>query len=214
MAASLEEDLDGEEMSEDTIAYRSLTDAQLWNRFKAGDRLAFSAMYQLHFSGLYNYGLKMTRNKESVKDHIQDLFIELWNRRLHLGSTDHIKLYLFTALRRKITDELNSKRSLTNAEELPDEYSFEFTFSPESQLILEQTLHYQREDLLKSLNQLPKRQKEALFLRYYEGMSCSEVASLMGVQLNYTYVLLSQALDSLRQLVNKPLLWVFFSLLS
>jgi RNA polymerase sigma factor (sigma-70 family) len=188
--------------------YQGLTDQQLWAQFKSGDRGAFASIYQQHFAGLYNYGLKIQRSKELVKDQIQELFIALWDRREHLGETNAIKLYLYTSLRRRLTDQLNSKHPFHTAQVVSDHYHFEFVHSIESQMIMDLEHQHRNEKLLRSLNQLSQRQKEAIFLRYYENMSCADIAAVMGIQVNSTYVLLSQALDLLRKLAGKLILLI------
>lgn len=185
----------------------------MWSKFKNGDRQAFSSMYQAYFSTLYNYGNKISVNKDLVKDCIQDLFIDLWRNKEHLGETDAIKPYLYKSLRRRLVSELTRKNQQLRTDELSESYDFEFTASHEAHLIINQTTEEQKEALLKAINTLTKRQKEAVFLRYYENMTCQQVASVMGLRLNSTYVLLSQAIDLLKNCLTRIMPPLFFCFL-
>ena len=50
---------------------------EVWSRFRSGDQDAFSEIYQKFIDALFAYGCKMTRDRELVKDCIQDIFIDL-----------------------------------------------------------------------------------------------------------------------------------------
>lgn len=187
----------------DTVASAVLKrdDQQLWEEFKSGNQQALSIMYQKHFFKLYNYGKKVTPDADLVKDCIQDLFIYIWKNRKTLSSTTSIKYYLFKALRRKIVEEVK-KNKLSQAS--PQEYqNFVFELSHEEAMIQSQVSSEQKEKLLECLNKLPKRQKEALFLRYYENLSPQEVSSIMSLNIESTYVLFSKALHYMRRNMQK-----------
>ncbi len=54
--------------------------------------------------------------------------------------------------------------------------------------------------LTKSFESLTKRQKEALFLRYYENFTYEQIAEAMQLELKSVYNLVSKAIDTLRNL--------------
>lgn len=174
-------------------------DEQLWARFKAGDQQALSAIYQAHFTSLYHYGLKVVRSQELVKDCIQDLFIELWRTRQQLGLTQSIRPYLFTCLRRRLIEALNGPNGKMVAYDGQDHAAFECQASHEAHLILDQISADQKERLAAAINGLTKRQREIIFLRYYENLSFPEIAAIMGLRIDSAYVLLSQAIHELKR---------------
>lgn len=181
------------------------SDQQLWYEFRAGNREALAAIYQQHFFKLYNYGMKISRDEDLVKDCIQDLFIYIWKHRAKLSDTDSIKYYLFRALRRKITDSLTQK---SKGQPLEEQHNFVFELPYEHILIETQISQEQKQKVIQCLNNLPKRQKEALFLRYYENMKPQEVASIMSLTVESAYALLSKALHHLRQLLQKAVIYM------
>jgi DNA-directed RNA polymerase specialized sigma24 family protein len=86
-----------------------LTDLELWQQFKMGDEGAFIAIYKIHINLLYNQGAQITFDRESIKDCLQDLFIDLRQRRARLSDTDNIKLYLLKSFRRRLIAYLKKK---------------------------------------------------------------------------------------------------------
>ncbi|MEQ9287162.1 MAG: sigma-70 family RNA polymerase sigma factor [Cyclobacteriaceae bacterium] len=78
------------------------SDVQLWGAFKDGNESAFITIYNTYFPMLYRYGFQYTKDKALIKDAIQDLFVELRQKRKRLSHTTSIKLYLYKSIRRKI----------------------------------------------------------------------------------------------------------------
>lgn len=183
--------------------FNELDDQRLWQVFKRGNKGALAYIYQTYFFKLYNYGINICGEEELVKDSIQELFIYIWKKRESLGETNSIKNYLFKSLRRKLFAQLKKDQNSLFGREIPENYHFEFVFSREHTMINHQITVEQKEELVKALNQLPQRLKEVLFLRYYEQLSPTEIASVMDITTNSTYVFLSRAIDFLKKHVHK-----------
>jgi RNA polymerase sigma factor (sigma-70 family) len=157
-------------------------DFSVWENFKSGNEEALSLIFRQHYSFLYHYGMKLTYNSDVTKDCIQDLFFAIWKNRENLKTTSSIKFYLLKSLRRKIARTLKSQKKHSE-HSLADDYEFEFEFSVENLLIKEESLKDQQEYLIQLLNALPKRQKEAIYLKFYQGLSYQEIGEVMN--LNY-----------------------------
>lgn len=156
--------------------------ANLWNSFLKGDKLAFERLYKQYADHLLRYGLKISGDRRLLEDCMHDLFVELWSSRSRLSPLpdENIKFYLFKALRYKI---LQSKKA-------SDAIDFvewdDFTRFPSANLSENETDSREREDatstqLRKEIKKLPKRQQEAIYLRFYQQFTNDEVAVIMGV---------------------------------
>jgi RNA polymerase sigma factor (sigma-70 family) len=188
--------------------YGSLNDKALWSKVIEGDKDALAFIYGTYFHSLYRYGMKLHPDGDLVKDCIHDLFVSIWLSRERLSVTDSIRFYLLASLKRKIGQHqqgvLNRLFDYTNE-------STSFTRSHEEVLIGEQSSRELREKLEKIINQLPRRQREILYLRYYEGLDTQETAAIMSLSVNAAYVLLSKALSYLKKHGDKLIslyLWV------
>lgn len=172
--------------------------AQLWERFRGGEAAALATLFELHYTALFNYGLKLTGDDELVKDSIQNLFQKLWRRREGVRSTPLVKAYLFKALRRHLGD---ATKQLKQTRYLLPTYSdsFEVTYSHEEFLIAEQTDTEQQARLLAALNQLSKRQREAIYLRFFDGFSYERIAEVMSLNTQSVRNLVFNALKLVRQ---------------
>jgi RNA polymerase sigma factor (sigma-70 family) len=170
----------------------------LWHQFKAGDRTAFSRLMQVYYRDLFQYATKFTKNGEFIKDCLQDLFLNLWKNRSTLGETKCIKAYLFKAARHKIYRELYRNQRHIHAEPVEEEYCFDVVFSIEQLLIREQELLHLTEKLSALLNQLPRRQKEIIYLRFFQELEVEQIVQIMDIHPQSAYNLLHKAIQRLR----------------
>ncbi|MCG8319596.1 MAG: RNA polymerase sigma factor [Cytophagales bacterium] len=178
--------------------------AGLWNNLRGGDRKALAQIYTQYFNKLYNYGSRITTDVKMVEDSIQDLFIELWNKREKLREVRNVKYYLFKALRRKIILRLTDSKSLCHTVDIS---SFEMKLSHRSHYINREVTKEIRKKLMHLIESLTPKQKEAIFLIYYDELSFKEVASIMSVEVRTVYNLVHQAMVKLRE--NKSSLSTF-----
>lgn len=171
-------------------------DQLLWNNFREGDPVAFTALIEKYSNPLFGYGNRFIQDKDFIKDCIQDVFFELWNRRQNINPTASVKSYLFKSLRLRIFRE---KGKWTSSETLADDYCFEIEFNVETKLIEAQTADEFRLKMTHLLNTLPKRQKEILYLRFYEGLDHTRISQVMGLSKQSAYNLLHESIVHLKE---------------
>ena len=191
MAAGLEKDFYSDARDQDADRGTSpdcqrLTDRQVWRAFRQGSRVAYAFIYEKFFSSLYNYGYKFAQDGPLIEDCIQDLFVYILEHRASLSETDSIKYYLFKALRGAICKR--TKQQLTHQGlHREEETDFKLVFSYEASWLESRISQERNEQLLHELNQLPSRQKEAIFLRFYDELSFAEIADVMGIEPTSVY---------------------------
>ncbi len=176
------------------------TDAsELWADLRKGSGTAFTSLYNRYFPELCRYGTRISGDKELIEDSIQDLFVEIWKTRRSLPVVHSVKYYLFVWLKRKIVKKLIEQRKVPVVSNVLEEYTFEIVFSPESTLIAEQFSEEQQRSLLHALNQLTRRQKEAITLRFYDGFSYEEIATLLSMNTKSVRNIIYRAMLILRK---------------
>lgn len=175
-------------------------DQSLWSGLQTGQSDALSELFQRHHKHLYNYGIKIIANAEIVNGAIQELFLNLWKSRSRLSRAGSVKAYLLSSLRRLIIKELRQsrnrgKRNLSYISEVAAE---EFFFPVEDLLIRKEVAREKREQLQEGLTTLTPRQKEAVFLKYYHGLTNRELVEVMEINYQGVRNLLYKALERLR----------------
>jgi RNA polymerase sigma factor (sigma-70 family) len=177
-------------------------DDKLWHDFKGGCRAAFALIYKNHFFNLYQYGIQRGYAQETVKDCIQDLFVELWKYRENLKNTDAIAYYLLKSLRYKLSHHARTKP-------IPEQDDLSInTLSIEDKLIEEQTLFQHKKKVLEALNVLTQRQQQAIQLKFFQNLKNEEIAKCMSISVPAVYNLVSKALVALKENLGKAYLLI------
>lgn len=170
---------------------------QLWKHFTGGNEKALEELIHTYGKPLALYGRKLVKNDLLIQDCIQEVYIQLWQYRSGLRQVTEIRPYLFTCLRRKIISSLKRERIfVSNSPD--DETPFLAEFSIETRLIEDETEAERVQILNRFVNQLPRRQKEVIYLRFFESMSNDEIAAVMGIKYQTATNLIHEALTSLR----------------
>lgn len=183
----------------------------LWQLFKQGDWNAYTALYNAYFKLLNNYGHKFTRDVNLIEDAVHDLFIKLWTSRNNLGNPLSVKNYLFKSLRSIIFRKLQNQQRFTD---IAENYPFSFEASFDQVVIANEEEQQLKQKIKAVIATLPPRQQEIIYLRFYEGFDYSEIADLMGININSTYKLLYKALSSIEHTLQVSKLLLIITLLT
>ena len=177
-------------------------DIFLWDNFRRGGKDAFEALYHEYVDQLYNYAMHIFLDKTVVEDSIQDLFLELWQRRHFLGDTDCLRFYLFKSLKRKILRKLKTRERAARRGRFTVDYD-EVSESSETMAIMKECKQQTSEILSRALEHLPEKQREIIVYRFYYDLSPTQISSVMSLTINATYTLLSRALHALKKIVQE-----------
>jgi len=182
----------------------------LWSEFKKGDKSTFIELYKLHYHDLYNYGMRISRNDEITRDCIQDLFEDIWSGKSRIKDAKHPKSYMFKVLRYKIIDalKLSSPFIEQNDTEL---YNPILTYED---IIIQKELGLELNNKLKfAIDKLSNRQREVIYLRFYNGLNYEEIADITSIKYQSIRNLFSSAIKLLRKHMM-AFLMLFLSLLN
>lgn len=177
-----------------------MQDQEAWTRFVAGSEDAFTFLYRKYAALLFRYGCKFSPDRDFIKECLQSLFCHLWNNRTHFRQPESVKNYLFKAFRTEVFRLLSQQEKFNQhaGYELPLEVA-----SYEADLIQLATSRYQQQRIQRSLSQLPDRQREIIYLKYYGNLSYAEIAAIMGLEQESAYKLLYKALKKLQALLQQ-----------
>jgi RNA polymerase sigma factor (sigma-70 family) len=185
-------------MKSQTLNRYPLDDSVLWTNLKAGDEKSFSLLFEKYYGNLVQYGNSFSPFAEKVQDCVQDVFTDVWVYRQSLNDSVVVKAYLLSSVRKRIA-RLQERDHIFRKTTSMDSIKFLFDFSIEHQLITDELTAEKVSHLNKLLNDLPARQKEALYLRYYQGLDVEEIADMLQVNYQSANNLLHRALLNLRK---------------
>ncbi len=182
-----------------------MSDKLLWKEFKSGNRKAFETIYNTYFELLLAYGQRFSVDNSTVEDAIQELFVELWQKKERLADVDYIKPYLLLSIKRKIIRQVKKQR-FTEAEE----YHFEAQLDVEK-IMVQQEWSAERSNKFKAaFSDLSDRQKEILYLKYFAELGYDEIAQQMNMNYQSARNLVHRAITKLTDLIS-VLVFMFLS---
>lgn len=183
----------------------------LWNQFKANDKSAYSYFYESYAALLFRYGCKISTDRELVKDCIHDLFTELWKNKANLSNPVSVKNYLVKSLRNKLLREISKQSKFVNKDSI-EEADFGFIHSNEFEMIHAESKNENEKQLINALRKLSNKQKEIIFLLYYNNLSPAEVAAIMSVSIRTIYNTTFNAIQSLKgEMVSLAIFFFLFN---
>ena len=168
--------------------------------FQAGNMAASSQLYNLHLNVLFNYGLKLTIDKELLKDCIHDIFVKLYTKKDELGTIDNLRSYLFISLKNKLCDEL--RRRMYMSDTAVEEVSISTPTDVEDDYMEEEQRKNEFSLVRRLLDQLSPRQREALTLYYIEEKKYEDICEIMNMNYQSVRNLMHRGLTKLRSLAS------------
>lgn len=174
-----------------------LMDKNIWQNILDGDHVAYEALYHNYFKKFYNYGKKFTNDAPLIEDSIQEVFMEIWNKREKIKEIDSPNSYFFSAFRFMLLEKMRQSKRLSKVR---SEEKVEFSI--ELQIIAREADIEVRQKLAAALQALTHRQREAIFLRFYEGLSYEEVAEILNINVKAAYKIMARGLISLKNQIT------------
>ena len=188
------------------LSYVSDPDVQLMLRAKGGDDGAFEQLVVAYQNRLIAIFFHMLRDQEAAEDLSQEAFLRVYRARHGYKPTAKFSTWLF-----RIASNLasNSRRSLGRRKEVPLNIrdSGPLGSRPHEKLIADKSALMPNRQLDKSevqtvvqnaLSELNERQRLALLLHKFEGMSYADIGESMEMSSAAVKSLLSRARENLR----------------
>jgi RNA polymerase sigma factor (sigma-70 family) len=176
---------------------------EYWANIETGDIKAYSEVYIFYYKKLYNYGRKFTQDTSMIEDSVNEVFIMIWTNRQKLSAIRSPHSYIFSSFRNNIFKKLKAAKKIRLLESMRKN---EIEFSIDAIIISREVDAGRKLKIEKALSQITPRQKEAIFLRFYEGLSYEEVAGIMNISVKATYKIMARALKDLRNILDISLL--------
>lgn len=184
----------------------------LWEQIVLNDdKEAFAELYNLFIDDLYRYGTKLSSDDEMVKDSIQEVFLDLYDKRRKSNITSNLKLYLIVALKRVLIRKLQKFRKLENRQ-IQDGDMFDVQYSFEEQWMEEEANHVVLEKVKQIITELPAKQKEIIYLRFNLSLEYTEISSMLGISVESVRKQVYRAVKSVRESIDYPDLLLLFML--
>lgn len=165
-------------------------------RLRASDRAAFEEVFRALHPSLFRYACSITRDDAAAGDICQDAFVELWERRATLDPDRSLRALLFRIVRNRAYNLLRDRKTHAAKHDLlRDARTHEPPRHDPAAAVQARALD---EQLRHWIDALPSRQREALCLSRFEGLSHDDVAAVMHISPKTVNNHIVEALRTLR----------------
>lgn len=178
------------------------TDEQLMARYAGGDLQAFGELYSRYERRLYNYLCRVSGQRETAAELLQDTFLRLHRERKRYRAGSPFRPWIYTIatnlwrseIRKRRTGERALRREAADpAGSLPG--VIDLAGDPEQQVLEARLLS----DIRAAIEFLPDAQREVLLLSRYEHLSQMEIAQVLGVSVGAVKQRIFRGLSQLKE---------------
>ncbi|MDX1585340.1 MAG: sigma-70 family RNA polymerase sigma factor [Balneolaceae bacterium] len=180
-----------------------ISDEALWKELQSGQKEALSTLFERFYDSLYGYGYRIIPEDDRIKDSIQETFLQLWKYRNNLSSVNSVRAYLLMSFRHQLFNDKAVQDRRKKMNEVYATEEFEIYVNYEKWLDILELEEEQKSLLKKAVNELSPRQREAVYLKYYEGLSTEELSKVMNLRTQSIYNLMVNALKELRKRLDR-----------
>ncbi|MDF2606782.1 MAG: polymerase, sigma-24 subunit, subfamily [Bacillales bacterium] len=177
-----------------------LDDQKLIKEILDGSQAAMEVLMRKYYKDVYAFVYRKVGDKETAYDLTQEIFIKVVQKIQTFSSKGTFKTWLFTIAVNQCRDYWGSayyKHSKDQAE-LP-----EIVTTPDKSVPYIFEKKKTREEIKSAINTLPEIQKEALVLKYYNGLKITEIANITNSNIPTVKSRLKQGLGKLSKLLNR-----------
>lgn len=186
---------------------------EIWLQILSGDRNALELLFHRYYDDLYRYAVSFCGRPDMAEDHIQKLFLKIWQRRDTLDEVSGVKTYLWTSLRRSMIDAFRKEKTEAQYLGRVSKQRSGVQLDPEELIIHEEIGTIRRRALEKAIDELSPRQQEVVYLKFYDGMSYKEIEQIMSISYQTSRNYICQALQSLKQMLKPEVMTSLLCLL-
>lgn len=171
---------------------------ELVKRAGNGDREAFSKIVRLTMNKITALTYRMTGDRESARDLAQETFISAWQNLASFRGDAKFTSWLYRIASNKTLNHLNRASSRA---EVGEEKAEAGAAAASVGKTPESVLHDRelREGILEFMQSLPRQQRLAFELKFYEGLTFEEISRTTDRALGTVKTNYRQAVGKLRQ---------------
>ena len=154
--------------------------AEYCRRLNESDRSAFADLFRLLRDELVRYVRRIVNDDALAHDLIQDVFISLWGLRTSLDPTRSLKAYIYQMAKNRAIRHLRDERIHEEKHQIIKHQSTNHTGKrglPDANV----DAGALKEKLKTWIHELPDRQREAILLSRFQGLSHKEIADIMAI---------------------------------
>lgn len=160
----------------------------------------FNQTYEAEADAIFRFCLVRVSDREQALDLVQETFSRLWTTLTSGKEMSNSRAFLFTVAHRLIIDWYRKKKSLSLESMSNEESGESYDQADEATLAVNLELGSEGRFLLEKIKELNPSYRQAVFLRFAEGLSPPEIGEILGISANAASVRINRGIRELRKL--------------
>lgn len=182
----------------------AMSEKELIILLKNGDEKAFTTLYRLYWSKVYNFSRLYLSSITEVEEVVQEVFVKVWDTRDFLRADDNFKGYLFIITRNLIFNQFRKSFNenaykLTVLSAAMDYYDMEDELSAADL----------KEFIKRMVGELPPRQQEVFKMSRDEHLTYKEIATRLNISEKTVERHINEAIKFLKKNIMLYLIFIF-----
>lgn len=160
----------------------------------------FTTIYQAQSDAIFRFCVLRVSDREQALDLVQETFARLWQSLTKGQKIDNARGFLFTVAQRLVIDWYRKKKAVPfNRLESEEE---DAAFDPPDTTLEGLGLGAEGRYLLGKIGEIGPSNRQAVYLRFVEGLSPGEIGDILGVSANAASVRINRGLAELRKIAG------------
>lgn len=171
-----------------------MEEPDLLRKIRTGDEMAFEKLFRLFYEGLCRYAQGMVNEPELAEEIVQDMFVQIWEKRQTLDFHTGIRPYLYRAVHNRCLNQIQHQkvRALHQQEILSTTSE---TFQPAGKAEFSEL----KERFNAALLKLPEECRKVFKLSRENEFSYREIADYLGISIKTVENQMGKALRIMRE---------------
>jgi RNA polymerase sigma-70 factor (ECF subfamily) len=161
------------------------------------DNEACKYLWDQYYDVLIKFSVAYLKSRELAEEVVADVLYQVWNTKDHLENIQHLRVYLFTAVRNRCYTQLSKKKReqalFINTSEFHEDSYIDFNINPVKQMMTGELSKF----ISEIVEDLPPRCKQIYKMVREDGLRNKDVAVQLGISINTIDVQLAIALKKL-----------------
>lgn len=169
----------------------------LIKRLRDGDERSFEELFNTFFTSGRRFILTFISDKDTADEILQEVFIQIWNKRTIFKSEAHFKAYFYKSLRNNTIKRIMRSKHTLEIESAGNEIDSSLSRESEDLFVKITQTEFNRE-ISRAVSLLPLKRRQIILLSL-TGMSADQIAGALNITVNTVKSQKTKAYNTLRQ---------------